>query len=47
MKKFIYKGITVISTDFRMLGRKAAEFVANDAPMRVCVPTTIHIRESL
>ncbi|MGQ1891199.1 GntR family transcriptional regulator [Thermophagus sp. OGC60D27] len=47
MKKFIYKGITVISTDFRMLGMRAAEFVANDSPMRICVPTTIHVRESL
>jgi DNA-binding transcriptional regulator YhcF (GntR family) len=47
MKKFIYKGITVISTDFRLLGMKAAEFVTTDAPMRICVPTTIRIRESL
>ncbi|MDI3520330.1 MAG: hypothetical protein PWQ17_955 [Anaerophaga sp.] len=47
MKKFIYKGITVISTDFRMLGMKAAEFVANDTSMRICVPTTIRVRESL
>ncbi len=47
MKKFIYKGITVISTDFRLLGKKAAEFVTSDAPMRACVPTTIRIRESL
>lgn len=47
MKEFIYKGITVLSTDFKMLGRKAAEFVVLDAPMNVCVPTTMHIRESL
>ncbi len=47
MKEFIYRGITVLSTDFKMLGRKAAEFVVADAPMNVCVPTTIHIRESL
>ncbi|MFO8001424.1 MAG: GntR family transcriptional regulator [Marinilabilia sp.] len=47
MKKFIYKGITVLSTDFRMLGQKAAEFVANDVPMKICVPTTIRVRESL
>lgn len=47
MKKFIYKGITVLSTDFKMLGMKAAEFVANDASMRLCVPTTLRVRESL
>jgi len=46
MKKFIYKGITVLSTDFRRLGMKAAEFVTNDAPMLECVPTTLRIRES-
>ena len=47
MKKFIYKGITVISTDFYELGKKAAEFIANDNPMHYCVPTNIFIRESL
>ena len=30
MKKFIYKGITVVSTDFKELGTKAAEFVTED-----------------
>lgn len=47
MKKFIYKGITVISTDFNQMGEKAAMFVANDNKMRYCVPTKIHVRESL
>lgn len=47
MKKFIYKGITVLSTNFQMLGQKAAEFVSNDEAMKICVPTTIRIRESL
>jgi DNA-binding transcriptional regulator YhcF (GntR family) len=47
MKKFIYKGITVISTDFQMMGRKAAEFVSDDITMQICVPTKVHIRESL
>ncbi len=47
MKKFIYKGITVISTDFYEMGKKAAEFCANDNKMRYCVPTEVHIRESL
>ena len=47
MKKFIYKGITTFSTDFRFMGLKAAEFVSSDAPMNVCVPSEMIIRESL
>ncbi len=47
MKKFIYKGITVITTDFDEMGRKAAEFVVNDSAMTYCVPTHVNIRESL
>lgn len=47
MKKFIYKGITVISTDFKLMGKKAAEFVGGDSEMQFCVPTTVKIRESL
>ena len=47
MKKFIYKGITVVSTDFKELGTKAAEFVMEDKKMNHLVPTTLTIRESL
>ena len=47
MKQFIYKGITVLSTDFEMLGKKAADFVVNDLPMNFCVPTSMIVRESL
>jgi DNA-binding transcriptional regulator YhcF (GntR family) len=47
MKKFIYKGISVISTDFRALGTKAAQFVTEDKPMQEYVPTTLTLRESL
>jgi hypothetical protein len=47
MKKFIYKGITVITTDFRLMGKKAAEFVSGDISMQICVPTKVLIRESL
>ncbi|WP_372744438.1 GntR family transcriptional regulator [Lutibacter sp.] len=47
MKKFIYKGITVISTDFKKLGIKAAEFITEDKQVQVYVPTTLTIRESL
>jgi DNA-binding transcriptional regulator YhcF (GntR family) len=47
MKKFIYKGISVVSTDFKEMGTKAAEFVTQDKPMQYYVPTTLTIRESL
>jgi DNA-binding transcriptional regulator YhcF (GntR family) len=47
MKKFIYKGISVISTDFKELGTKAAEFVTNDKPIQCYVPTKLILRESL
>ncbi len=47
MKKFIYKGVTVISTDFQLMGRRAAEFVSNDISMQLCVPTKVLVRESL
>ena len=47
MKKFIYKGITVISTDFKKLGEKAAEFVMEEKQIQYLVPTKLIIRESL
>jgi hypothetical protein len=47
MKKFIYKGISVVSTDFKELGTKAAEFITNDKPMQHCVSTNLILRESL
>jgi DNA-binding transcriptional regulator YhcF (GntR family) len=47
MKKFIYKGITVVSTDFKALGTKAAEFISVDKPMQCYIPTSLTIRESL
>jgi len=47
MKKFIYKGISVISTDFKLMGQKAAAFASNDMEMDFCVPTKIFFRESL
>lgn len=47
MKKFIYEGITVISTDFYEMGKKAAEFASSDIDMKYCVPTLAYIRKSL
>lgn len=47
MKKFIYKGISVVSTDFKALGVKAAEFITMNEPMQLYVPTQLILRESL
>ncbi|MEN8137080.1 MAG: GntR family transcriptional regulator [Bacteroidota bacterium] len=47
MKQFIYNGITVVSTDFGLLGQKAAEFVRIKDEMNYCVPTKLTIRKSL
>ena len=47
MKKFIYKGISVISTDFKALGTKAAEFISRNETMQYHVPTQLTLRESL
>lgn len=47
MKKFIYKGISVISTDFKEIGTKAAAFITHDEVMQSYVPTNLILRESL
>lgn len=47
MKKFIYKGISVVSTDFKELGTKGAEFITIDEPMQYYVSTNLILRESL
>lgn len=47
MKKFIYKGISVITTDFKEMGTKAAKFVTNEEPMHSYVSTNLILRESL
>jgi DNA-binding transcriptional regulator YhcF (GntR family) len=47
MKKFIYKGISVISTDFYQLGSKAAEFIKEDKKIQSYIPTKLIMRESL
>jgi DNA-binding transcriptional regulator YhcF (GntR family) len=47
MKRFIADGITVISTDFKLMGQKAAEFALNNSRLDFLVPTELIIRESL
>ena len=41
MKKYVKEGITVISTDFELMGRKAAEFVSGGESVNYCVPHKI------
>jgi DNA-binding transcriptional regulator YhcF (GntR family) len=47
MKQFIYKGISVISTNFKELGATAAAFIKQDKPIQSYIPTTLILRESL
>ncbi len=47
MKKFIYKGISVVSTDFKQMGTKAAEFITKEKSIQCYIPTELINRESL
>jgi DNA-binding LacI/PurR family transcriptional regulator len=47
MKKYVKNGITVISTDFELMGQKAAEFVTTGEFTRFEVPTMLKLRSSL
>jgi len=47
MKKYVKNGITVISTDFELMGQKAAEFVSTGNSVQFEVPTTLKLRSSL
>ena len=47
MKKYVKDGITVISTDFEMMGNKIAEFVITGEEVNLVIPTKLTIRKSL
>lgn len=47
MKKYVQKGISVISTDFEEMGRLAADFVSGNQMIHHVVPTRCIKRESL
>ncbi len=47
MKKYVKNGITVISTDFKLMGEKAAEFVVSGKPIQFEVPTILKVRSSV
>lgn len=47
MKKYVKDGITVISTDFEMMGKKIAEFVTTGEKTNTVIPSKLTIRKSL
>jgi len=47
MKKYVKDGITVISTDFELMGKKIAEFVTTGEKVNLVIPTILTIRKSL
>lgn len=47
MKKYVKDGITVISTDFDLMGKKIAEFVNTGEKVDLVIPTKLIVRRSL
>ncbi|MGQ1909936.1 GntR family transcriptional regulator [Marinifilum sp. RC60d5] len=47
MKKYIDKGITVLSTDFYLMGKKMAEFITSSNVESCCISTSLIERSSL
>jgi len=47
MKEYVKDGITVISTDFELMGKKIAEFVTTGEKVNLVIPTALTIRKSL
>ncbi|HEY9261427.1 MAG TPA: GntR family transcriptional regulator, partial [Chitinophaga sp.] len=47
VKEIICNGITTYSTDFRLMGEKAATFVLNREKIREIIPTVLIRRKSL
>lgn len=47
LKKIILDGITTISTDFKMMGEKAAQMVMDNSTEHIEIPIVINLRNSL
>ena len=47
VKELLLDGITTYSTDFALMGKKAARFVLNKNPICEILPTTVKRRNSL
>lgn len=47
MKKYVKEGITVISTDFELMGKKIADFVITAEKTNTVIPSKLTVRKSL
>jgi DNA-binding transcriptional regulator YhcF (GntR family) len=47
MKKYVKDGITVISTDFELMGKKIAEFVITGEKVNMVIPSKLTVRKSI
>jgi len=47
MKKYVKEGITVISTDFELMGQKIAEFVNTGEKINLVIPSKLTVRKSI
>jgi DNA-binding transcriptional regulator YhcF (GntR family) len=47
LKRIILNGITTISTDFDMMGCKAAELILESSPQHIAIPFSLKLRASL
>ena len=47
MKKIILNGITTISTDFEMMGKKAAQLIMDKSTEHIPIPFSLTLRASL
>lgn len=47
MKKYVKDGITVISTDFELMGKKIADFVTTGEKTNTVIPSKLTVRKSL
>ncbi len=47
MKKIILNGITTISTDFQMMGEKAAQLILENSKEHIEIPFRLTLRSSL
>lgn len=47
IKKVIWDGLTTFSTDFKMMGEKAAELVKRNSSERIAIPFKVTLRNSL
>ena len=47
LKKIIQNGITTISTDFQMMGKRAAELILGKSTEQLAIPFYLTLRNSL